>query len=73
MLDANILIRAVLESRVLDLLRKYAGQAQFMAPDVAFPETREHLPRILRTGRIPEAPSAARMTDASIAFPGVGS
>ena len=40
-LDANILIRAVLGSRVLALLRKYAGQVEFMAPDVAFQEARE--------------------------------
>ena len=34
-LDANILIRAVLGSRVQGLLRKYAGQVEFRAPDVA--------------------------------------
>ena len=44
-LDANILIRAVLGSRVLGLLRKYGGQVEFIAPDVAFHEAREHLPR----------------------------
>lgn len=42
-LDANILIRAVLGARVLDLLRKYAGQVEFMAPDVAFQEARERI------------------------------
>jgi hypothetical protein len=31
-LDANILIRAVLGSRVLSLLRNYAGQVEFRAP-----------------------------------------
>lgn len=41
-LDANILIRAVLGSRVLGLLRKYAGEVEFMAPGVAFQEAREH-------------------------------
>lgn len=46
-LDANILIRAMLGSRVLGLLRKYAGQVEFIAPDVAFQEAREHLPGIL--------------------------
>jgi len=56
-LDANILIRAVLGSRVLGLLRKYAGQVEFMAPDVAFQETREHLPGILEARRIPAAPA----------------
>jgi predicted nucleic acid-binding protein len=49
-LDANILIRAVLGSRVLSLLRKYAGQMEFLAPDTAFQEAREHLPQILERG-----------------------
>ena len=56
-LDANILIRAVLGARVLGLLRKYAGQVEFMAPDVAFEETREHLPGILAARQIPAAPA----------------
>ncbi|MBL8238702.1 MAG: hypothetical protein JNM66_14860 [Bryobacterales bacterium] len=55
--DANILIRAVLGSRVLGLLRKYAGQVEFMAPDVAFQEAHEHLPRILAVRKIPLAPA----------------
>ena len=46
-LDANILIRAALGSRVLDLLTRYADHADFLAPDVAFYEAREHLPAIL--------------------------
>lgn len=56
-LDANILIRAVLGSRVLGLLRKYAGKVEFMAPDVAFQEAREHLPGILAVRTIPVAPA----------------
>jgi uncharacterized protein (DUF433 family) len=40
-LDANILIRAVLGSRVLFLLRKYAGRVEFVAPDTAFQEAPE--------------------------------
>jgi predicted nucleic acid-binding protein len=60
-LDANILIRAVLGSRVLDLLRKYAGQVEFMAPDVAFLEAREHLPTILESRKIPVAPAMATL------------
>ena len=56
-LDANILIRAVLGSRVQGLLRKYAGQVEFMAPDVVFQEAREHLPGILGARKIPAAPA----------------
>jgi predicted nucleic acid-binding protein len=60
-LDANILIRAVLGSRVLGLLRKYAGQVEFMAPDVAFQEAREHLPGILEAKQIPLFPAMATL------------
>src|SRR5690349_17223382 len=56
-LDANILIRAVLGSCVLGLLRKYGGQVEFMAPDVVFLEAREHLPGIQRARGIPVAPA----------------
>lgn len=56
-LDANILIRAALGSRVLGLLRKYTGQVEFMVPDVAFQEAREHLPGILEARRTPVAPA----------------
>lgn len=37
-LDANILIRAMLGSKILLLLHKYAGQVDFLAPDTAFQE-----------------------------------
>lgn len=57
MLDANILIRAVLGSRVLGLIHQYAGQVEFLAPDVAFHEAREHLPGILAQRKIPAAPA----------------
>jgi len=60
-LDANILIRAVLGSRVLGLLRKYAGKVEFMAPDVAFQEAREHLPGIREARQIPAAPAMAAL------------
>lgn len=56
-LDANVLIRAVLGSRVLGLVRKYGGPVEFMAPDVAFQEAREHLPGILAARKIPVAPA----------------
>jgi predicted nucleic acid-binding protein len=56
-LDANILIRAVLGSRVLFLLRKYSGQVEFLAPDAAFQEAREHLPGILGRRGVPVAPA----------------
>jgi predicted nucleic acid-binding protein len=60
-LDANILIRAVLGSRVLSLLRKYADQVEFLAPDNAFQEAREHLPEILERRNVPLAPALAML------------
>ena len=46
-LDANILVRAVLGSRVSELLTAHAAKATFLAPDIAFDEAREHLPTVL--------------------------
>jgi predicted nucleic acid-binding protein len=60
-LDANILIRAVLGSRVLFLIRSYAEQMEFLAPDTAFQEAREHLPSILERRKIPVAPAMAML------------
>jgi predicted nucleic acid-binding protein len=54
-LDANILIRAVLGSRVLFLLRKYAERIDFLAPDAAFRDARAKLPGILTRRGIPVA------------------
>ena len=61
MLDANILIRAVLGSRVLFLLHKYAGQVAFLTPDTAFQEARERLPEILERRKVPVAPAMAAL------------
>jgi predicted nucleic acid-binding protein len=58
-LDANILIRAVLGSRILFLLRKYSGQVEFLAPDTAFQEAREKLPGILARRGVPGAVAMA--------------
>lgn len=52
-LDATILIRAVLGSRVLSLLRKYADRVEFFAPDTAFEEARECLPEIMARRQLP--------------------
>lgn len=59
-LDANILVRAVLGSRVLRLLTDHVSEVSFLAPDVAFDEVREHLPAILaKRGQPPAAIQAA--------------
>ena len=46
-LDANILIRAVLGKRVRELIQAHAGSVQFFAPDVAYADARKYLPALL--------------------------
>ena len=48
-LDANILIRAVLGRRVRQLIETYAFQGvRFLAPDVAFDDAQKYLPPLLK-------------------------
>ena len=46
-LDANILIRAVLGKRVLELILMNASTVKFFAADVAYADARKHLPPLL--------------------------
>ena len=46
-LDANILIRAVLGQRVRQLIIDHVADVSFFAPDAAYAEAREHLPPLL--------------------------
>jgi predicted nucleic acid-binding protein len=45
-LDANILIRAVLGQKVFKLLNEYHGTTAFFAPDDAFSDAEKYLPQI---------------------------
>lgn len=45
-LDANILIPAVLGTRVRELIEEYGEDTSFFAPDLAFTEAARHLPTI---------------------------
>lgn len=47
-LDANILIRAVLGRRVLEIIKKNEAKAQFFTPDMAFAEAQTYLPGLLK-------------------------
>lgn len=47
-LDANILIRAVLGKRVRELILDNAGTVKFLTPDVAYADARKYLPPILK-------------------------
>jgi len=61
-LDANILIRAVLGRRVRQLLEQYAGQAvRFCAPDAAFDDAAKYLPTLLIERGKPDADVAASL------------
>jgi len=64
-LDANILIRAVLGKKVPSLLHKYAGHAEFFSPDVAFQEARTHLPAILEGRGVAPAPGIVALDSLS--------
>jgi len=46
-LDANILVRAVLGTQVPDLLERYCRHVRFYTPTSCFTEARDHLPSIL--------------------------
>ncbi len=46
-LDANILMRAVLGRRVLELLEAYEDVATFYSPDVCFEDARHYVPQVL--------------------------
>ena len=53
-LDANILIRAVLGRRVRQLIDTYAGQGvRFFAPNAAFDDAEKYLPPLLKNGASP--------------------
>jgi predicted nucleic acid-binding protein len=46
-LDANILIRAVMGRRVRELIVDSADKVQFFSPDVAYADARKYLPELL--------------------------
>jgi len=53
--DANILVRAVLGKRVRELIEEYAGDASFFVPEVAYTEAEEHLAAlVIKRGGDPE-------------------
>lgn len=55
-LDANILLRAALGSRVRHLLRTFEDSVRFYSPDVCFQDARQYPPGITaRRGGAPEA------------------
>jgi predicted nucleic acid-binding protein len=54
-IDANILVRAVLGKRVRDVIETYAARVSFFVPEVAYAEAEEHLPTlVVKRGGDPE-------------------
>ncbi len=54
-IDANILVRAVLGKRVREVIETYSSQASFFVPEVAYAEAEEHLPTlVVKRGGDPE-------------------
>jgi predicted nucleic acid-binding protein len=49
-LDANILIRAVLGSRVRGLIELYADRVRFFTPELCVAEAQRHLPSLYLRG-----------------------
>lgn len=58
-LDANILIRAVLGKRVRELLLANAATVKFFAPDVAYADARKYLPALLEKRGVKSAAAVA--------------
>jgi len=53
--DANILVRAVLGKRVREVIEAYAEDTSFFVPESAFAEAEEHLPALVaKRGGDPE-------------------
>jgi predicted nucleic acid-binding protein len=63
-LDANILIRAVLGRRVRELLERYAVRGvRFLAPEAAFEEASKYLPMLLEKRGIPRDDVLASLSE----------
>jgi predicted nucleic acid-binding protein len=62
-LDANILIRAVLGRRVRQILRKYAADVQFCAPESCFVEARKYIADLAQRRGIAPAAALAFLTE----------
>lgn len=61
-LDANILIRAVLGKRVRELIWNNAKTVNFFAPDVAYADARKYLPALLEKRGV-QARAALKVLD----------
>ena len=56
-LDANILIRAVLGNKVRTILTTYAGTVDFFTPDVCMVDAKKYLPLLFEKRSLPAKPA----------------
>lgn len=61
-LDANILIRAVLGQKVRSLIEQYAGQINFYTPDICYEDAQKYLPPLMVKRNLPEDKPLAVLT-----------
>ena len=52
-LDANILIRAVLGKKVRKILEQYASTTRFVTPDICYQDARKYLPPLFKKRNLP--------------------
>jgi hypothetical protein len=56
-LDANILIRAVLGNKVRDLLIKHSGVVDFITPDICMADAQKYIPILFEKRALPIEPA----------------
>lgn len=56
-LDANILIRAVLGNKVRDFITTYSGVVDFFTPDVCIMDAQKYLPQLFEKRKLPIDPA----------------
>ena len=56
-LDANILIRAVLGKKVRGILEQYSSTGQFFTPDVCYQDALKYLPLLFEKRNLPVQPA----------------
>lgn len=64
--DANILIRAVLGRKVYGVLSKFSTKVQFFTPELCFEEAEEHLPRLLERRGLPTQEALTVLRDLTL-------
>ena len=64
-LDANILLRAVLGQRVRELLEAFEDTVAFYSPDVCFDDARKYIPDVSSRRRIDPLPGLAVLEEVS--------